>query len=69
MKADTIKTKKGYVSLIEPAIIRFTLNENVEWNLDDAKETHKANLKLTNNGKFFVYMIAKHFFLPTKEAQ
>jgi hypothetical protein len=69
MKANTIKLKKGHVTLVEPGIIRFALNENIEWTLEDAKETHRANLELSNNGKFFIYMIAKHFFLPTKEAQ
>lgn len=69
MKSSTIKTKKGSVTLVEPGIIHFKLNENAEWTLTDAKETHKANLELSEGGKFFVYMIAKHFFRPTKEAQ
>lgn len=65
----TIKLKKGAVTLLEPGIIRFTLNANVMWELEDAIETHKANLKLTNNGKYFVFIHGKHFFLPSKEAQ
>lgn len=69
MKSRTIKTKKGSCTLIEPGIIRFELNKNAEWTLPDAKETHKANMELSEGGKFFVYMIAKHFFVPTEEAQ
>ncbi len=69
MKSKTIYTKKGSSTLIEPGIIRFSLKENVEWALEDAKETHKANMELSNGEKFCVYMIASRFFIPTKEAQ
>jgi hypothetical protein len=69
MKAQTIHTKKGRVTLLESGIIRFALNENAEWTLQDAKETHKANLELSKGGKFCVYMNVTRFFIPTKEAQ
>lgn len=69
MISKTIHTKKGSVTLIEPGIIKFSVKENVEWTLPDAKETHRANLKLSNGGKFCVYMNVSHFFIPTREAQ
>ena len=69
MKYQSIKTRKGNLTLIETGIIKLTLKENAEWNLDDAMETHKANLKLSNGGKFCVLLNASHFFIPTNEAQ
>lgn len=69
MKAATIHTKKGTLKLIEPGIIKFTLKADIEWTLEDAKETHAANLKLSNGGKFCVFLIATRFFVPSKEAQ
>lgn len=38
MKKQTIKTKKGSVTLIEPGIIKFSLKENAELDLVDAKK-------------------------------
>ena len=69
MKFQSIKTKKGNLTLIEPGIIKLTMKENVEWNLEDAQETHKANLKLSNGEKFCVLLNASRFFIPSKEAQ
>jgi hypothetical protein len=69
MKSQTIYTKKGSLTLLEPGIIQFTLKENAEWNLEDAKETHRVNMQLSNGGKFCVYMSVTRFFIPTKEAQ
>jgi hypothetical protein len=69
MKTNSIKTAKGALTLIEPGIIKLILKENTEWGLEDAIETHKANLKLSNGKKYCVYHIASRFFIPTKEAQ
>lgn len=54
---------------MEPGIIKLSLKENVEWTLEDAKETHKANLELSQGEKFCIYMNASKFFIPSKEAQ
>ncbi len=69
MKKPTIHTKKGTLTLIESGIIKMVLKENSEWNLEDAKETHEANLKLSDGKKFCLCLIANKFFIPTKEAQ
>lgn len=64
-----IRLKKGSVTLIEKGIIKFALNENAEWSLEDAIETHQANLKLSQGGKYCVYMNSTRFFIPSKESQ
>ena len=69
MRKPTISLRKGTISLMEEGIIKFTLKENVEWNLDDAKETHKGNRELSKGGKFCVLLNASRFFIPTNEAQ
>ncbi len=69
MQPTTIHTKKGTLKLIEPGIVKLTLKENITWTLEDAKETHEANLKLTNSGKYCVYFLGSRFFIPTQEAQ
>ena len=69
MKGPSIETKKGKVTLIEPGIIHFSLKENIELSLEDAKETHMANLTLSGGKKFCVYMNVTRFFIPSKEAQ
>ena len=69
MKDSTIHTKKGTLKLIEPGIIKLTLKADIEWDLEDAKETHAANLKLSNGEKFCVFFVANRFFVPSKEAQ
>ncbi|HEY4800581.1 MAG TPA: hypothetical protein VII99_15995 [Bacteroidia bacterium] len=68
MTKEIIYLKKGSVSIIEKGIIRFTLNENAVWELPDAKETHKANLKLSKGKKFCQLYDGKHFFIPDKKA-
>jgi len=68
MSNPTIKTKKGIHTLVEPGIIRFSLNENIEWSLEDAKESHAANMKLSNGGKYIVYMNLNRFIIPSNEA-
>ena len=69
IKAPTLNTKKGTLTLVEPGIVKFQLKENIEWNLEDAKETHAANLSLNKGEKFCMYMNTSRFFIPTKEAQ
>lgn len=69
MSTKTIKTKKGSATLLEPGIIKYTLNDHSEWTLADAKETHAASIKLSNEGKYFTFMHAKKIFLASKEAQ
>lgn len=66
---NTIKTGKGSVTLVEQGIIRYQLKENTEWTLKEAKECHAANLRLSEGERYFTYMKAKKFFIPTKEAQ
>ena len=69
MRAPAINTKKGTLTLVEPGIVKFLLKENIEWGIEDAKETHTANLKLNKGQKFCMYMNTSRFFIPTKEAQ
>ncbi|HEY4800580.1 MAG TPA: hypothetical protein VII99_15990 [Bacteroidia bacterium] len=69
MKNRIIHTKKGKLRLIEPGIIQFILNENIEWDLKDAIETHKANLELSDGEKFCLIHIVNRFFIPSKKAQ
>jgi|ERR1051326_5701008 hypothetical protein len=68
MEKPTVNTRKGTLMLIEPGIIKLVLKENAEWNLEDAKETHKANLELSKGQKFCVLLNASRFFIPTNEA-
>ena len=37
---------------MEPGIILLSLKEDVEWTLEDAKESHKANMELSNGENF-----------------
>lgn len=69
MNSKSIKVKKGKITLLEPGIIQFVLDGHSEITLDDMKETHQANMKLNNGGKYFTYMVAKKFFIASKEAQ
>jgi len=69
MNTQSVKTKKGSATLLEPGIIKYTLKDHSEWTLDDAREIHAANMQLSNGGKYFTFMHAKKIFLPTKEAQ
>ena len=69
MRKPSIITQKGTVSLIEPGIMKLTLKENTEWTLEDAKETHKANLQLSKGERFCVLLNVTHFFIPSNDAQ
>ena len=69
MRTPTINTKKGTLTLVERGIVKFLLKKNIEWDLEDAKETNVANLELNKGQKFCMYMNTSRFFIPTKEAQ
>lgn len=65
----TVHTKKATHLLMEKGIISMTVNENERLELEDAKESHRVNLELSEGGKFCVLLNAKKFFLPSSEAQ
>ncbi len=69
MNISRIKTKKGTHLLLEPGIIQFTADKISNWDIEDAKESHQANLTLSKGGKYCLYVSASIIFNPDTKAK